>query len=259
MSHKIIRINSEERNNFATTTSSQFSVNFPNQGQLAGVTKIVVKSISIPFVSYNIKVGTTSHTTTNTFTFFDGAVNQTITLTPGYYSAAQLIAAIQAAPQAVAVNLQLTVNPTTGHVQFTSTAPITYLSEANGNRMARLLGISANSAPLVTSFTSQGVINLAVHPNLYFASAALSDGSAMVSPTLGAIPVFATVPIEVQAWGDVIQYRAFQDELEDTVYPSLSSGKQLNTIDLAVYDGDGQLVDMQGTDWTLVLKATITT
>lgn len=258
MSHKIIRINSEERSDPTSTSSSDFVVYFPNVGELCGVNQIVVKSISIPFVQYNIKVGTTAHTTTNTFTFFDGAVNQTITLPVGNYSISQLILALQADAAAVAVGLAITLSPTTGHLVFTSTAPVTYLDEASGNNMARLLGILADSGPAVLTFTGQGAIDLAVHPNLYFASRALSDGSAMISPTLGAIPVFATVPLVGVAWGDIIQYRAFHPEFEDTVYPSISSGKQLNSIDITVYDGDGQVVDLQGLNWTLVLKATIT-
>jgi hypothetical protein len=259
MAHKIIRIRSEERLNPTTTTSSNFTVAFSNVASLAGINRIVVESVDVPFVQYNIKTGPSAHTTTNTFTFFDGAVNQTITLPVGNYDIAALIAALVADPIAVGVGLGITLDPLTGHLTFTTTAPVTFLSAASGDNMAPLLGITADSGAAVMSFTAQGIVDLSVHPNIYVASQTLSDGSAMISPTLGPVPVIAVVPITAFNWGEVIKYRAYHPELEDTIYPSLGAGKNFSTIDLQLYDGDAQLIDLQGLEWTIVLKGFITT
>jgi hypothetical protein len=248
---KTIRINSEERISPTTTTSSDFTVSLGSSTQLADINRIAIKSISIPNTQYNIHaVG--SHTN-NVFTFFDGAT-QNITIAPGFYDVLQLATAIMADPIAIADGLTISFNPIDGHLTFTSTTPITYLSVASGNSMAATLGITADSAPLVSSFVTQGLPYLNVHPNIYVTSRTISDGSAMISPTLGSIPVCATVPID-QPFGQVIQYIVRQEHLDDIHYLSYSHGKTLQSVDLQLYDGDAQLIDMQGLDWTLVLRA----
>jgi hypothetical protein len=252
MASRLVRINSEERLNPTLRASNDFRVSLGSSTQLADINKIVIKHISIPSVQYNVKTGPTSHTTTNTFTFNNGA-DQTITLTPGYYTATQLAAAIVADALAVADGIAITLNATTKRFQFTSTNPVTYLSEASGNNMARLFGITADSAAGL-SFDAQGLPDLQPHPNIYIASDALSDGNNMISPTIGSIPVIAIVPV-FGDFGDIMQYDTNQDELDKKDYISFSHGKSLQMIDLRVYDGDGQLIDMQGLNWTIVFIA----
>lgn len=249
---KIIRINSEERNNSLVDPPEQFVVNFNNSTQLQGVTRIVLKSCSIPYVVYNIKDGPTDHSKTDTFTFNNGT-DQTITVAAGNYNIAQLITAITADALAVAEGLAITVNSFTGKLQFTSTNALTYLSAASGNNMARLLGISADSSA-VTSFDAQNLPNLSGHPNIYIASKALSDGSHLVSPSLGSLSVFAVIPINVP-FGSTIQYESFQEHLDEINYISFANGKSIQSVDLSLYDGDGLLIDMQGLNWTIIIKA----
>ena len=249
----LVRINSEERVAPLVNTTSSFKVQFGNNNELGAINRVSIKQISIPNVQYNIKAASSVHPAYNAFTYNDGA-NKTITIPVGYYNIDQLIAAIKADPLAVAANLQITVNAASKRLQFTSTTPISYLNESSGNGMASILGILTNSAPLVTSYNATGFYNLAVHPNVYVASQAISDGSHMVSPTLGSLPVCAVVPITVP-FGDIIQYTTVQEHLDDIHYTSHANGKSLSTIDLQIYDGDGQLLDLQGLDWTIVFKA----
>jgi hypothetical protein len=248
---KTIRINSEERINPTSTTSSDFTVSLGSSTQLADINRIAIKSISIPNTQYNVKA--TGPHANNVFTFFDGAT-QNITIPAGFYDVASLSAAIMADPAAVADGLTVTWNTVTKHFDFASVVPITYLSAANGDAMAQTLGILANSAVLVLAFSAQGLPYLNVHPNIYVTSRALSDGSAMISPTLGSIPVCAVVPID-QPFGGIIQYVVRQEHLDDIHYLSYSHGKTLQSIDLQLYDGDAQLIDMQGLDWTIILRA----
>lgn len=248
---KTIRINSEERTNPTVTSSNDFSVSLGSSTQLADINRIAIKQISIPNTQYNIK-SSGAHTN-NVFTFNDGAV-KTITLPAGFYDIASITAALMADPVAIADGLNIVFNTVTKHFDFSSAVPITYLSEASGNIMANVLGITADSAPLVLAFSAGGLPNLAVHPNIYVTSRALSDGSAMISPTLGSIPVCAVVPID-QPFGGIINYIVRQEHLDDIHYLSYSHGKVLQSIDLQLYDGDAQLIDMQGLDWTFVFRA----
>jgi hypothetical protein len=72
----------------------------------------------------------------------------------------------------------------------------------------------------------------------------------MVSPTLGSLPVCADQPFR-----SILHYTTQQEHLDDIHYISYSSGKSLQEIDLAVFDGDANLVDLQGLDWTIVIRA----
>lgn len=250
---KIIRVNSEERKNPLTTFSNDFEVNFGNSTQLMNINRIVIKNVSIPNVQYNVRPALGLNPVGNVFTYNNGAL-QSIVLTPGQYSISQLMTAINTSAQAIADGLVVSLNPITLHLQFVSTTPITYLSQANGNNMAHIFGIVSNSAPAVLAFTAQGLPDLSVHPNLYIVSKALSDGANMVSPTLGSIAVCAIVPITGQ-FGSIITYTTQQEHLDDIHYISYASGKSLQGLDFAVYDGDANLVDLQNLDWTINIRA----
>lgn len=248
----IVRVNSEEMQAISGMNSSNFRTQFNNSSDLANINRVVIKQISIPNVQYNIKTATSAHAATNVFTFNDGIL-RTITIPVGYYNINQVITAITSNALAVADNLAITLNATTGHLQFTSTIPITYLSLASGNGMAPVLGILTDSGS-VTTYSATGLPNLFIHPNIYVASIALSDGSHMVSPTLGSLPVCAVVPINV-SYGNMIQYTAVQEHLDDIHYTSYMNGKSLQTIDFQLYDGDANFLDLQGLNWTIVFKA----
>jgi hypothetical protein len=245
---KLIRINSEERKNPTTVNSNFFSVNFRNSTQLMDINRIVIKNVSIPNVQYNVRPALGLNPTGNVFTYDNGAV-QNITVPPGNYDVNSLIAFINGSAQAIADGLVLTFDPVTAHISFSSTTPITYL-DSTLNNMAKILGIRANSAPAVLAFTAQG----SVHPNLYIASRAISDGANMISPTLGSLAVCAVIPVN-QPFGTILHYTTQQEHLDDIHYLSYANGKSLQEIDLAVYDGDANLVDLQGLDWTIVFRA----
>jgi hypothetical protein len=250
---KLIRINSEERQNATTTTSNHFRVNFGNSTQLMDINRIVIKHVSIPNVQYNIRPALGLNPVGNIFTYFMGVLRN-ITLTPGQYDINALMATINADPVAIADGLVLTQNAITRHIQFASTTPMTFLSQAPGNNMAKVTGITVNSAAGVTAFTAPGLPDLSTHPNLYIASSTISDGANMVSPTLGSLPVCAVIPVD-QPFGSILHYTTQQEHLDDIHYISYSSGKSLQEIDLAVFDGDANLVDLQGLDWTIVIRA----
>lgn len=250
---RLVRINSEERRNPLTSSSNNFFVNFGGSTQLMDINRIVIKQVSIPNVQYNVRPALGLNPVGNVFMYNNGAL-QNITVTPGFYTIAQLITAITSDPQAVADGLTITFNAVTKKLEFASVVPITYLSQASGDNMAAILGILADSAPLVLAFSAQGFPNLATHPNIYIASSALSDGSNMVSPTLGSIPVCAIVPID-QPFGSILQYTSQQEHLDDIHYISFANGKSLQSVDLQVYDGDANLIDLMGLDWTIIIKA----
>jgi hypothetical protein len=122
---KTIRINSEERINPTGTTSSNFFVSLGSSTQLADINRIAIKSISIPNTQYNVQ--STGIHKNNVFEFNDGVL-RAITIPAGNYNATTLATAITSDALAIADGLTMVLNPVTGHFDFTSTTPITYLS-----------------------------------------------------------------------------------------------------------------------------------
>ena len=102
-------------------------------------------------MQYNVRAALGLNPVGNIFTYFAGVLRN-ITLTPGQYDINQLIAAINADPLAIADGLVLTLNAITRHIEFASTTPMTFLSQASGNNMAKVTGITANSAAGVVAF-----------------------------------------------------------------------------------------------------------
>ena len=252
---RLIRINSEERENPGTVPSNKFTVNFQNVTELQAVNRVVIKNVSIPNVQYNIRPALGLNPVGNIFTYNNGTV-RTITVPTGNYDIDSLRAAINASAVAIADGLTVTQNAITKRLVFTSTVPISYLDHDSGNNMARTLGILDDSSPAVLSFTAQGLPNISVHSNLYIVSRALAGSSNMISPTLKQLPVCAVIPVNVN-FGDYIHYETQGWTIDDIHYTSFSSGVSLQEIDLAVYDGDANLIDLQGTDWTIVVRAYI--
>ena len=52
---RIVRINSEDRQNQTIDESNKFVANFPNVTELQAINRVVIKNISIPNVQYNVR------------------------------------------------------------------------------------------------------------------------------------------------------------------------------------------------------------
>lgn len=256
MDHKLIRIDSFERDQSLSESSSDFVLNYNNATALQGIKKVVMKNVEIPNVGYNI------NTTNNVFVFETLAppFTYTITIPAGQYSIGDLIAAIEADASAIAVGLTITLNSLTGKLEFASTTAIQYEpppSLGGNSPMARTLGLftSLTNIPTgeVLSFNAEGFPDLSGNNILYISSQTLSDGSHLVDKLLQAVPVFGIVPITVP-FGSIQTYETQHPELDDVEYPSFREGKNIQTIDIKVFDDRGRVVDLGGLDWRMILK-----
>jgi hypothetical protein len=247
MDHKLLRISSLERDLAQSESSSSFRLNFNNASAVQGVKRIVLKNISIPNVGYNIV-----STENDTFSFRVATVQKDILVPEGFYSINELITALEADAEAIAVGLSITLNTITGKLQFTSTTPIQYLS-APTNSMARTLGILQGTVSDVALFDAEGLPDLTGDTELYIASEALSDGANLVDAVLQAVPVLGIVPIRVP-FGSIQHIEVSDADVDEVVYLDQDTGKSIQSMDIKVYNDRGKIVNLQGLDWVMILK-----
>lgn len=246
MPHKLIRIASAERNIAQSISSTNFKISFNNAQSLQSVKRIIIKNAVLPNVMYNV------NSLNNIFTYKIGATPFNITLSVGQYILSDLITAIEAHANALGVGLTILLNNTTKKLEFASTTPITYLTETE-NIMARILGLTSGSVGDVLTFPAPGFPDLSGVQTLYIASEVLSDGSNLIDAVLQAVPVIAVIPINVP-YGGFAQYSTEHSDIDHIDYGSQSSGKNIQHIDVRVYDDTGDIVDFQGLDWVMILK-----
>lgn len=241
--HKLLRINSNERDN-KTNTTSDFVVSFNNADALQSVKRIVIKQIDIPMVFYNI------NSSNNTFVYEVSSVESQIILPVGNYTVASLIIGLEELLTAVGFGIELV--SFLGKFSFTTTTAITYLTSER-NPLAKVLGITQQSEGDVSTFLAGGFPNLAGPAEVYIASKTLSDAANLLDPVLYSLPVFASVPITVP-FGAIEHYVSSHPEIDDIIYSSVGHGKNIQSIDITLYDNKGAVLDLQGLDLNIILK-----
>jgi len=248
MASILIYISSDDRTPESNSTSD-FIVNYGNNSKLSRVRNLYIKSLSVPNVSYNIYPASPLNgvPANNVFTYSSGS----ITITPGQYSMAQLITAITADAIAVADNMAITVNALTGMLTFTTTPAVTYLSDAAGNLMANILGITASSTA-TTSFTAQGLPDLSGINNVFVSSVALSGQTMQMIQQKLSKPYIIDVPINEAPYGSYLNYESQHYELDEIT----GSGYfNLNTIDIQLYDPKGRIIDLHSLEFNITIRA----
>lgn len=254
MNHNLCFVSSQNKND-ESISNSDFKVNFGNMTCIEAINKVVIKQIMIPNVFYNIdeKGYNINNDGNNRFTYSIGAVKNTITIPVGNYTITSLITALESDPTLAGLGMSITLNPLTNKLEFTTTTPIQYLDEKNGNRMARVLGIDNLTFGDVNNFTAQGFNNLSGIQQVFFQSQKISDGSNLVVPNGRCKPIFATIPITV-GFGSYQHYITPHPEIDDVEYPSLRNGTTLREIDIQIVDRFDNILDLGGLDVIIILK-----
>lgn len=243
MYSSFLRISSAERLN-QSDSQTNFTVSVSNDTNLSKATMIAVKEVTIPSTAYNIT------SKNNAFFMSDGTNVYTFRITPGQYTITSIITQINTNP----ANAYFTVaqDPFTLKLKATRTfaTPLDFITGTDNINGA--LGIVA---PLTfnvnTSF--QNLPDLSGIRNFYVVSNTLGDGNAMISPTLPKMSIVAVVPNDVN-WGQICYYRSNEQTLDAIFYPSQSNGKNCSYIDLKLVSIDGEPIDLNGLDWSILIK-----
>lgn len=250
---KILRINSENK---TSGTTGDFKVNFGNN--LQKIRKLSPVSVQFYNVFYN--VFSNSIKQNNQFLIsLDGGASTTITITPGYYTAAQLMSAIAAAILAspLAATFTFTMNTITNKVEIKTNATGTTWTLTNQT------GSSVESNPWVllgfpsgTSISATGSTSTATYmPDMnhvkiaYIRSGALAPTNAF--DEAGSFNNFVVACPVDQPFGSMVTWRCMQDVLCEIDYGRV---RPLSEIDITLVDHEGVPLDLAGTGLNLEFK-----
>lgn len=265
MNHNLVRVSSDFKM-LPTMSNSNFAVAYNNTQLMQSVSSVVMNSCDIPNVFYNINnTGYNfANSGNNVFLFTDKDGNlQTVTVPAGQYTITQLLAVINN----FIVNLG-TYTPTNGVTL--SLNPITNKIEVNNNTSGQLFGLPATNpaftmAPYIgltssitivgtSSASLQDLPNLAGIQEVYITSQKVSNFSNLVVADSIQYPCILNVQIDVP-FGQFAHYKAQNPEIDDIEYGSITQGVNLQVIDIQLRDRWGNILDLQGLPFNLIMKA----
>jgi hypothetical protein len=238
LSDCLLRVSSSERS-AGSTSSSDFSVSYPNNGTLAKVVSIVVKHVSFPNVFYNI------NTTNNEFIFrMAGGSGQSIIVPEGQYAVSELIAYLNTELTGVGI---LTQNSTTSKLTIVASG---YPFDLVESSMLKVLGFKPSSGN-PSSHTAPNVPQLQGVQHVFINSKVLSKAINFIDANeKQERSIVIMIPNDVP-WGSVKHYETVHDDLDVINFPSETS---LQELDIKLVDADGNVLDLQGQELSLILK-----
>ena len=232
-------INSEDRLDAKSTTSSDFKLEF--KSSLGG--RYLLSYLQIPVSVYNV------NTNNHQIPFEESGTPKFAQLTPGNYTATTLATEIGTRMTATSGVSNFTVTYDTKTSKFTIVSTNNFRLIYNlfpGSSSRKLLGFNEATTSNATSHTSDNVIDLA-YPRAIFINVRENVDSTFTSPT-GFNSTFY-IPVSY-AFGSpqILDAQTFPQTLE------LSDRTKYLTITLP--DKNGATLDLNGVDWEMMLRRT---
>jgi hypothetical protein len=212
-------------------------------------THCAVKQVSIPKVFPNIP------TNYNTFTLKEGAVSRTITLEVGYYNKNTMIAVLPALLNAASV---LNGNSWVYTITYRGALEVqnfkfTFNVSGNGasqpsfiftqSQVWLQLGFDVGTHPFVGStLTSDNIINFNPTSKLYIVSDLVSSSNESILQEV--------LNVDVVGFGSCIFY---QNQGNLDLESKEIVGNQKNSFNIQLINENGQIVDLQGQNWSFSL------
>ncbi len=261
MNSVLIIIDSKDMVPSLTSTSSNFTLRFKNNAILDKIHSYFVKSVSIANVEYNIH-DTYDSEPANNLLYIEtsgGGLQPVITIPVGQYTLAQLITAIQNSATGLAVGLTIVQDPNTGKLTFNSTAPggIKIYAKDDvaiaplNSTLAQNLGILITSSTFSSSIVADGLSSLQGNQNVYIGCKQLSGGTSLIDARVGNLQIITTVGID-QPFGQIVHYETSDYEKDFVKAPGYFNAKEL---DIRLYGDFGQILNLQGIPFTMIIKA----
>ena len=234
----LLRVSSSER---SIGTTSKFRVSYPNVQVLAKVVSIVVKHASFPNVFYNI------NTTNNEFKYtVNASPIQTITVPEGQYTINDIMTYIENVWGA-GIDGTITQDPKTYKITFASDYAIRLVEST----MLKVLGVPPEGVLTSTPYTAPNVPQLQGVQHVFINSKVLSKAINFIDANeKQEQSIVVMIPNDVP-WGSVKHYETVHDDLDVINFPSETS---LQELDIKLVDADGNVLDLQGQELSLILK-----
>jgi len=231
---KFIRISNLNR---ITGSPSNFSVDLSNDIDLHLCRHMWLESVSLPHVFYNI-------TSKNNDLVIDYGGLHIIDVPAGFYSVSQLTALLKSkidifiAPDIVTI----TLDSITSKLTFVFSNPNAQFFSADSNTLSTMspyLGITANSATNIASFTSQEIPDLSGPRMIYLHSKELNLSNTMLSINRN-VSSFASIPVTVPFLSS-ISYQTLGSEIN---LINLQGLKDITNVNIKLRLGDGTIPNL---------------
>jgi len=176
--------------------------------------------------------------------------NNTLTLTPGKYSSSTLLTELKTQLDSIsAVVYTITYSATTGKYTFTpDSGNFGFKFSTNTTASCRfLIGKNAVDDVLGASQVSDNPIDLKLHDII--AIKILQDNNSHGTLS-GGTEFSVLIPLDSSvAFGDTIHYKTNVNFQQSFAFSSA-----VNTLDIELYAGDGDLLPINGTEWCMSMK-----
>ena len=242
MYHYILKINSRESNYKVTTNPIQVSYN--NTGNSSLIQRITIKGASIPHVFYNV------NSTNNVLIFFTIVTNYTVTFPIGQYTVNSLISYFNSTSQSISSGVSLSFNTLTNKIYALSVSSIAAFT--TNSTCFQILGLRKGeefvfqqniNTPLLYMPDFSGIRNI-------YAETSFSNMNCLDSNGYKSYGAF--IPID-KPFGSIIHYINQEQDLNDIIRTKTYS-QNLNKIEIALRDVDGNLIDLQNQNWEITFK-----
>ena len=200
-----------------------------------------VNWISVPYTWYSVR------STNNSFVFTEGAGNLTATITPGNYTAAQLVTELKTQLDAAgALTYTVSYSSSTGKLTISAGSNFT-IESTDASFTAAFTGFTTDRSG-ASSYAADNVLQLTdryillksnVAPNDYVENG-LRDS------------IMAFIPVNV-ATNEVINYQPNSRQV-NYFDPEGKSHSRINSIQFKLEHVDGEKVDLNGVPWTAELE-----
>lgn len=190
---KLIIISSDDKDPSESTSNSDFVVNLKETYNTQNIGRILIKSIQVPNVFYNVRANASapgSGTINNIFTFQEGVTTYNAIVPEGSYILTDYVTALQTAINLVSGGaVTVTIDPVTKRLLFTDTVPITILPVTAGNAAGDLCGISTTQTGLAVLADSlpdlSGIDMVFLHSKDVSSNFAIDGDAGMISAMEG--------------------------------------------------------------------------
>jgi hypothetical protein len=262
----LVEINSRDRNIKSSPSSNSFRWRF--QRPMKDVTSIQIVGGTVPSRLFTVNTGW------NSFTFLEGSLKVTVTLTPGLYTMSSIATQLQT--QLNAINGKnntylVAVDPATDKITVSLTAGSTAFSFlfASGNFVdlydlnnvliminspARILGFLANdySSSALSITAPNGVdVSLLTNRIYLYVNNDNSQDLGTIERSIGKQSPHAVLYMNTPT----LDYKTFTTEVFEPLFRSSPAPiARLQTLDIALRDEFDRLVDLNGRDFTLLLE-----
>jgi len=240
----ILNLNSKYRT-ADSLSSSNFNISI---GQSINVKQAVLKTVIMPNAMYNITA------MNNQFTFLQ-IVNHSIVIPIGQYSIGLLISTLQTAIQTIDVLATIVQDPVTYKLKFTFTVPTKIYVGVSYSTLPEFIGFNIPNFVGMYPVGSTSIIYAPNLPNLtgirevFICSRTLAQGVNSLLQNGVNLPMILVMPNNVP-FGSVNTYQSNDNMLDIKTYKQLQN---IQYIDIQVRDGDNNIVDLNGENWSMTL------